>query len=427
MTESIRYLQQFSSALGALRQRALVVEQLQARHQTELKIKAEEERKAKEADQKAEAERKAKEAARRRISYSAFGSNSASLPLVLPIGTASFAIPQSAYTALQLAIRSAVANLAVSAAPAVGHVLVSVLTLAWPSTLGNSERRYLTSIPLTDLTPPGGPDLTALAASAQSLDLPYILAGVEHDDELAMYVVPGGRPVPVRAASFDAERQVYSLALDQPQRILTWTPANAPGSGDGSSTTLPPAPPGTVVYPGSTLNPVQNEQEGYPGPDQLDQERLIVTFPADSGLPPILVVFRSPRFEPGTAVGVGEKVTGIWLGETTRGEGAPIPSHIAELLKGAKFRSFDAFRRRFWKAVANDPELSKQFDDESLLRMKKHGYAPKVPYGDHYINQATFILHHSTPISENGGVYDMDNLKIVTPLAHNTIHYGEKQ
>ncbi|WP_413247289.1 hypothetical protein [Pseudomonas sp. Marseille-P8916] len=86
-----------------------------------------------------------------------------------------------------------------------------------------------------------------------------------------------------------------------------------------------------------------------------------------------------------------------------------------------------AFRRRFWKAVANDPELSKQFDDESLLRMKKHGYVPKVPYGDHYINPATFILHHSTPISENGGVYDMDNLKIVTPLDHNTIHYGEKQ
>jgi|GEM_PF-6257587 len=31
------------------------------------------------------------------------------------------------------------------------------------------------------------------------------------------------------------------------------------------------------------------------------------------------------------------------------------------------------------------------------------------------------------PISENGGVYDMDNLRIVTPAAHNTIHYGGKQ
>ena len=40
-----------------------------------------------------------------------------------------------------------------------------------------------------------------------------------------MYVVPGGKAVPVRAATFDTERQVYSLALENPQRILTWTPA----------------------------------------------------------------------------------------------------------------------------------------------------------------------------------------------------------
>ncbi|MEX5590865.1 S-type pyocin domain-containing protein, partial [Pseudomonas urmiensis] len=92
-------------------------------------------------------------------------------------------------------------------------------------------------------------------------------------------------PVPVRAATFDSERQVYSLALDNPQRTLTWTPASAPGGEDGSSTSLPPAPPGTVVYTGSTLNPVRTETEGYPALDLLDQERLIITFPMDSGLP----------------------------------------------------------------------------------------------------------------------------------------------
>lgn len=114
-------------------------------------------------------------------------------------------------------------------------------------------------------------------------------------------MVPVGKAVPVRAATFDTERQVYSLALENPQRILTWTPASPPGGGEGSSTSLPPAPPGTIVYTGSSLNPVSNTTESYPALDLLDQERLIITFPIDSGLPPILVVFKSPRFEPWTS------------------------------------------------------------------------------------------------------------------------------
>ncbi|WP_412072352.1 hypothetical protein [Pseudomonas fluorescens] len=60
-------------------------------------------------------------------------------------------------------------------------------------------------------------------------------------------------------------------------------------------------------------------------------------------------------------------------------------------------------------------------------RMKKHGYAPIAPYADRHKSQTSYALHHAIPVSENGGVYDMDNLRIVTPAAHNTIHYGGKQ
>lgn len=69
--------------------------------------------------------------------------------------------------------------------------------------------------------------------------MPYLLAGSEEENDIGLYVVPGGKPVALRAAAFDAERQVYSLALDNPQRILTWTPASAPGGDDNSSTSLP--------------------------------------------------------------------------------------------------------------------------------------------------------------------------------------------
>ncbi|MGJ7547156.1 S-type pyocin domain-containing protein [Pseudomonas alloputida] len=453
LTESIRYLQQFSASMANLTQRALEMEQLQARLAAEraaaeeaarqqaeaARIAAEEaarqqaeaERIAAEeaARQQAEAERIAAEesarrqveAARQRISYINDTHSSASATTVILIGLATFAA-DVASVAIRGAIIAAVGRLATTTA----SLAVAILSAAWPATLGNSERRYLISTPLSSLSPPDGPDLAALALSSASVDVPYLLAGSEDANDISLYVVPGGKAVPVRAATFDTERQVYSLALENPQRILTWTPASPPGGGEGSSTSLPPAPPGTIVYTGSSLNPVSNTTESYPALDLLDQERLIITFPIDSGLPPILVVFKSPRFEAGTSIGQGVQVTETWRAQAASREGAPIPAQIADLLRGVEFRNFDAFRRRFWKSVANDPELSKQFSERDLVRMRKNGNAPLVNDEDIYMSQMTFAIHHVLPISEGGGVYDMSNLRIVTPRVHNTIHYGEK-
>ncbi|QHG63398.1 S-type pyocin domain-containing protein [Pseudomonas putida] len=453
LTESIRYLQQFSASMANLTQRALEMEQLQARLAAEraaaeeaarqqaeaARIAAEEaarqqaeaERIAAEeaARQQAEAERIAAEesarrqaeAARQRISYINDTHSAASATTVIPIGLATFAA-DVASVAVRVAIIAAVGRLATTTAP----LAVAILSAAWPATLGNSERRYLISTPLSSLSPPDGPDLAALALSSASVDVPYLLAGSEEENDIGLYVVPGGKPVAVRAAAFDAERQVYSLALDNPQRILTWTPASAPGGDENSSTSLPSLLPGTVVYAGSSLNPITTETESYPALDLLDQERLIITFPIDSGLPPILVVFKSPRYEPGTVTGQGSIVEGIWLSEETRKAGAAIPAVIADMLRGREFRDFDAFRSEFWKIVASTPELSKQFNTTNNKLMSK-GYAPKARDTDHYKGNATFILHHVIPISEGGAVYDIDNIKVVTPEAHNRIHYGVSQ
>ncbi|RAS24012.1 MULTISPECIES: S-type pyocin domain-containing protein [unclassified Pseudomonas] len=408
LTESIRYLQQFSASMANLTQRAMEMEQLQARIAAE-HATAE------------EAARQQAEAARQRISYINDTHSAVSATTVIPIGLATFAA-DVASVAIREAIIAAVGRLATTAAP----LAVAILSAAWPATLGNSERRYLISTPLSSLSPPDGPDLAALALSSASVDLPYLLAGSEDANDISLYVVPGGKAVPVRAATFDAERQVYSLALENPQRILTWTPASPPGGGEGSSTSLPPAPPGTIVYSGSSLNPVSNTTESYPALDLLDQERLIITFPIDSGLPPILVVFKSPRYEPGIATGIGAQVTGLWLGEATRGEGAPIPAHIADQLRGIEFRSYDAFREKLWKIVAIDPELSRQFSKQNIIRMRENGHAPRARNSDIYGKKKSFELHHVVPISEGGEVYDIDNIRVVTPAAHHKIHYGDK-
>lgn len=365
LTESIRFLGVYAGATQNLMQRAAEVENLQA----QLAAQEEAARQQAEAERlAAEAERQRQEALRRSVSYINEARLAVSTPAVIPIGATTFAVAEAAYSALAESIAAALTRLVATTVPSVA---VGTLAMAWPSTLGNSERQYLISTPLDSLSPAGGPDLAALAASSTSIDLPYLLAGVENENELDLYVVPSGKPVAVRAATFDSERQVYSLALDNPQRILTWTPASAPGGDEGNSTSLPLVPPGTVVYTGSSLNPVVTEQEGYPALDLLDQERLIITFPMDSGLPPILVVFKSPRYEAGTSTGHGAQVSDTWRKEAASLEGAPIPAQIAELLKSREFRNFDAFRRQFWKAVANDPELSKQFDEMSLSRMRK--------------------------------------------------------
>jgi len=461
LTESVRFLRIYSSGTQNLSQRAAEVEQLLAQYAAQAeadrlateaatRLRAEAERLAAEkaAQQRADAERLAAQAAARQqaeaerlaaaakrkqleaerqdISYFTDARIASSLPTITPIGTATFAIAESAATALLAAITAATNHMAAAAIAGIPHLAVAVLTAAWPSTLGNAERRYLISVPLSSLSPPGGPDLSALAMSSANVDIPYLLAGSEVENELGLYLIPGGKPIAVRAAAFDDARQVYSLALDNPQRILTWTPASAPGAEEGTSTSLPPVPPGTVVYTGSSLTPITTEPESYPALDLLDQERLIVTFPIDSGLPPILVVFKSPRHEPGVISGTGAPLTGIWLGEETRNTGALIPQHIAGLLRGKEYPDFDAFRIDFWKAVANDPELSKQFSKQNLIRMGKKGNAPSAREIDAYGLHKSFILHHVIPISEGGAVYDIDNLRVVTPSAHQTIHYGDK-
>lgn len=457
LTESIRYLQAFGTAMGNLALRAVEAEQLQARYTAELAAAQEAARQQAEAERlaadeaarqkveaerlaaeetarqqaeterlAAEAERQRLEAERQRINYITDAGIASSAATITPIGVATFAIAESASSALTAAITAATSRMAAAALTTVPQLAVAILAAAWPSTLGNAERRYLISTPLSSLSPPGGPDLSALAMSSVSVDLPYLLAGNEDDNELGLYVIPGAKQVAVRAATFDSERHVYSLALDNPQRILTWTPASAPGGEEGSSTSLPPAPPGTVVYTGSTLTPVETETESYPALDLLDQERLIVTFPIDSGLPPILVVFKSPRYEPGVVTGTGAPSVGIWLGEETRNRGALIPLHIADSLRGKEYRDFDAFRRDLWRTVANQPELSKQFSKQNLIRMQEKGNAPSVREVDAYGLHTSFVLHHVVPISEGGAVYDVDNLRIVTPSAHHKIHYGDK-
>ncbi|WGM04076.1 colicin-like bacteriocin tRNase domain-containing protein [Arsenophonus nasoniae] len=129
------------------------------------------------------------------------------------------------------------------------------------------------------------------------------------------------------------------------------------------------------------------------------------------------------RNQPGIVSGSGKKVGDKWLEEAGKELGAPIPSQIADKLRGKKFNSFDEFRNKFWQEVSKDPELSKQFIPSNKKRMSQ-GLAPRARNKDTIGGRRSFELHHDKPISKDGEVYDIDNIRVTTPKRHIDIHRG---
>ncbi|ELZ5939810.1 HNH endonuclease [Providencia stuartii] len=74
--------------------------------------------------------------------------------------------------------------------------------------------------------------------------------------------------------------------------------------------------------------------------------------------------------------------------------------------------------------MSKTPELAKQFIKRNIERMAE-GKAPKTPKDGKAGKRTSFDIHHEDPIDNGGGVYDMDNLRIVTPKRHIDIHRGK--
>ncbi|MGJ0628264.1 hypothetical protein ACR71F_09130, partial [Xenorhabdus bovienii] len=137
------------------------------------------------------------------------------------------------------------------------------------------------------------------------------------------------------------------------------------------------------------------------------------------------VAKESKRDKPGTATGKGEKVEGKWLEDAGKGNGAPIPDKIADKLRGKEYKSFDSFRKKFWTEVSKVPELLKKFNNGNKKLLSK-GRSPYTSKKESVGGRKVHELHHDKPISKGGEVYDMDNIRVVTPNRHIEIHRGNK-
>lgn len=392
-----------------------------------LGLQLEEARFAATAEKATEQARLTAEAVRVANTFRASGTASVAGPLFMT-SAGTVAIIDNAAITLQAAIRAAITALGGFVASVGAGLVVGVSALFYSSKVANGElpERYAFSTPLSDLAPNHGQDLNAIAAAGGSIDVPYRVSSKSGaDGQSEVFVVKtDGVTVPstvrVVAATYDAAQKTYTATTaDVPPKTLTWTPIVNPGN---SSTTSPAEQPAPPVYTGATVTPVEGRIDTFPAVSEASFDDFITVFPVDSGLPPIYTMLRDRREDAGVATGVGQPVSGTWLGAASQGKGAPIPLQIADQLRGKEFKNFRGFREALWKAVANDPELAKQFSSVNMGRMKKNGYAPYATPSEQVGEKSKYELHHVIFLKDDGALYDMDNLRVVTPREHDALH-----
>ncbi|MCO7515820.1 S-type pyocin domain-containing protein [Pseudomonas guariconensis] len=202
---------------------------------------------------------------------------------------------------------------------------------------------------------------------------------------------------------------------------LIWTPAANPSDTLGiPALEAAPQAPQITIYP-----PVEQADKLIVDPIYPPEYRdFILVFPAGSGIAPLYIVMNA-RHDPGVVTGRGEDVSGIWLAGAGEGIGAPIPTRVADRLRGREFSRFDDFREAFWKEVAADPELSIQFSAVNR-RLMRGGSSPFVAKSEAVGGRKVHELHHIERIADGGTVYDLDNLRVATPRNHIRIHRANK-
>ncbi|WP_195918320.1 S-type pyocin domain-containing protein [Erwinia sorbitola] len=229
---------------------------------------------------------------------------------------------------------------------------------------------------------------------------------------------PGKDMVRVRKMEWDSSRNAYTFITEEDPRItIIWTPdssgVNVPSNTGNHNPVRIPNP--VVVDP--LPEDTRIEATTTPAPEEKSFADYILILPIPD-IPPIYVYLRN---NPGQVTGKGQKVSGIWLSDANTGNGSPVPSQIADRLRGRTFENFDQFREAFWIEVSKDPELSRQFKGSNIINMKK-GKAPATYREGRVGKRIKFEIHHIKPIGQGGEVYDVDNMGVATPRRHIDIH-----
>jgi hypothetical protein len=306
---------------------------------------------------------------------------------------------------------------------------IFLASIFYTPTLGNGELQrnpVVVSIPLSQLA--SGTDNPVNLKDKSETHLPLRVLSSARGDDTQLYLSNTGESlstlVRVRSANFEPTTNLYTFTTEGfLPRTLTWTPNSTPGKDAIGSTELPSEQNDIKIYSGARVTQLEGRTDEHPSYDEFDLDDYVLIFPDDSGIDPIYIMLSrtGPRYEPGTASGFGKAVGENWLGSASTSSGSPIPSQIADALRGQDFRNFDKFRERFWKEVASDLMLRGQFGKVDLEQMT-NGAAPYAEPLDSVGGREKIEIHHKQRITDGGAVYDLDNLSILTPKTHIELH-----
>ncbi|CNK99093.1 colicin/pyocin immunity family protein [Yersinia pseudotuberculosis] len=376
--------------------------------------------------------------------------NRFTLPALQPSGSAQYSFAASGMSAVVLSLREA-AELhnsflaaqeqlsAIATISASGSVAAMIALGIYQTKVGESSERppgwnvnpkFVGSISLSAMGLPA----TESLASQGEMALPVRMRIIDAKDWIGcteIYAVKTGvagvlPKVKVGAAQYDESTGVYTFTTDStPPRTLIFTPAQPPGAETRPILAPPGSTPATLQHTGEMIIKPVITPTILPLPQLYarDFHDYIIWFPADSGLEPVYVYLKSPRDEPGVVTGHGERITGIWLAGAGKDMGGPIPAQIADKLRGRQFSHFGRFRAAFWKVVGEDPNLVKYFKSGNLGNIK-NGKAPSPKEREQVGRRVKYELHHLKPISKNGAVYHIENIRVLTPKRHMDIHKG---
>lgn len=133
---------------------------------------------------------------------------------------------------------------------------------------------------------------------------------------------------------------------------------------------------------------------------------------------PLIKTAQERRNSPGKVFS-SKSLVELKMGESLfkGGNSAPVPKQVADKLSGRSFNNFDAFRSAFWKEMANDPAVARNFRQSNLTLMKD-GKAPYAPKTEQVGKRQLYELDHNIEIRDGGAVYNLDNIIIRTPKDH---------
>ena len=300
---------------------------------------------------------------------------------------------------------------AVASGPTTGvaaGLLVGVVALLWPSSLGDSS--LYTEEQLQTLKE--GRTRVRLHVEQQA---DGTLKGYGYNTQKRR----DWEMIPVVQFVAQGSRQVADLGDGV---TLIWTPA-----ADPSNTVGIPALEGALQAPQIWIYPPTEQADNIiVSPLYPDAYKdFILVFPADSGVQSLYIVVGA-RHSTGAVTGQGQDIFGIWLAGAGTGLGSPIPTRIADQLRGQTFKRFDDFRAALWTAIGNDPELLRQFNSTNQGWLAK-GNSPFAPKAERNGGNGRYEIHHIEHIQHGGAIYDIDNLCVATPKRHVEIHKEDRQ